>query len=188
MRATLLMFLMLTSACYGGLVLEEYMNDNNISQRTNVLGGPGNIFLQNHRVTIRVDATNIALNCVVVSSSTQNTTNTPYKSVNGNTNADVMKTNRWESRQKNNGGSLQEWIMFDLGATKSFNYFKIWWEGAYATSYAFQVSDDKINWTTVYTNGAGGGGTEEQHFSMATGRYVKMLSLKKVNDNFGYSF
>lgn len=88
---------------------------------------------------------------------------------------------RWGSAYTDN-----EWIYIDLGAAKPLNGVRLWWEGAYASAYQLQVSNDAATWTTVYSTSAGAGGVEDINFAPATGRYVRMLGIARAT-SYGYS-
>ncbi|MBQ2642880.1 MAG: discoidin domain-containing protein [Eubacterium sp.] len=60
--------------------------------------------------------------------------------VDGNT------STRWQANQ----GDTNEWLYVDLGKVATIDYLYLHWEAAYAKYYNIQVSDDEMNWTTVY--------------------------------------
>lgn len=87
---------------------------------------------------------------------------------------------RWSSNYSDN-----EWIYIDLGSSMLVDSVSLTWEAAYATSYKIQVSDDAQNWTDVYTNTNGQGGTEGIKFTPVQSRYVRMLGVQRVSTPFG---
>ena len=86
-----------------------------------------------------VTAENLALD-KKTECSTQTGDNTSGNAVDGNTGS------RWESAQTDN-----EWFLVDLGQIYDLTTVKIIWENAYGKGYNIQVSEDKENWTPVYT-------------------------------------
>jgi hypothetical protein len=79
----------------------------------------------------------------------------------------------------------QQFAMIDLGSPQSISLVKLYWENAYGKSYTVQVSNDTINWTTIYSQTNGHGGLDSFPVTGA-GRYVKLALLEK-GTNFGYS-
>lgn len=80
-----------------------------------------------------------------------------------------------------------QWYKVDLLAVKKINKVKIFWEGAYASDYAIQVSTDDVNYTTVFSTTAGAGGDVTHEFTTADARYVKIL-LSKAGTPWPMSF
>lgn len=73
-----------------------------------------------------------------------------------------------------------QWIYVDLGKTYNLDRVVLTWETAYASQYRIQVSNDGSNWSTVYTQLYGTGGTESISLpSGVSGRYVRMYSTKR---------
>jgi len=52
---------------------------------------------------------------------------------------------RWESASNDD-----EWFLLDMGQSRTFNYFKINWEGAYAKKFQLLASADGETYTTIY--------------------------------------
>ena len=75
-------------------------------------------------------------------------------------NADKAKdgdTNSRESRwatDKDNDGTTERWLKYDLGATYTINSFKVYWEATNATKYYIETSDDGSVWDTQVTETA----------------------------------
>ena len=61
------------------------------------------------------------------------------------------------------------------------------WEWAYSKRYDIQVSDDNINWRTVYSEKSGNGQIDEIHFDMVNARYVRMYGIERVQNSLGHS-
>ncbi|ODS36940.1 MAG: hypothetical protein A7315_04445 [Candidatus Altiarchaeales archaeon WOR_SM1_79] len=94
---------------------------------------------------------------------------------------DNNPSTRWSS-----GFSDNQWIYLDLGKSVEFNRVVLRWEAAFGKSYKIQVSDDKQNWTTVYSTATGDGGVDEITFSPVTARYVRMYGTER-GTGWGYS-
>ena len=52
------------------------------------------------------------------------------------------------------------WLQVGLGTPTGVKGATMYWEAAYARTYAIQVSDDSNAWRDVYSNNAGSGGVE----------------------------
>jgi hypothetical protein len=89
---------------------------------------------------------------------------------------------RWASVS----GSDPQWVYADLGSSTTINRMILYWEAAFATQYKIQVSTDANNWTDVYTEYNGNGGTDDLAVS-GTGRYVRMYGTQRTNSSWGYS-
>ena len=59
------------------------------------------------------------------------------------------------------------------------------WHSEYAREYDVEVSNDNSNWTRVYRNENGNGGTDTVNFSSREARYVR-VECNRRNDR-GYS-
>ena len=78
---------------------------------------------------------------------------------------------RWVSKS-----NKEEWIYVDLGAKSTINEIKLLWaEEDWASVYEIQLSDNAVDWRTVYTQNNGIGGTEVFPINKETGRYVRLL-------------
>ncbi|AEE44723.1 glycoside hydrolase family 3 N-terminal domain-containing protein [Cellulomonas fimi] len=71
------------------------------------------------------------------------------------------------------------WLQVDLGATASVDRVALAWEAAYAKAYRVQVAtaapQDPASWTTVHTETAGDGGTDDVTLpTPADARYVRI--------------
>jgi beta-glucanase (GH16 family) len=78
-----------------------------------------------------------------------------------------------------------QWIYVDLGEIRDIGKVVLVWEAAYALAYEIQVSDDAVNWTTLFAETAGNGGTDEIDLS-GSGRYVRMYGTSRATP-YGYS-
>ncbi|EGW41669.1 discoidin domain-containing protein [Desulfosporosinus sp. OT] len=85
------------------------------------------------------------------------------------------------------GGSDPQWIYVDLGTETSIKRVVLNWEAAYVKAYRIEVSNDKLNWTTVYRTSTGDGGTDDIDNLAASGRYVRMYGTQRANNSYGYS-
>jgi hypothetical protein len=87
---------------------------------------------------------------------------------------------RWASEQ-----SDDQWLQVDLGRQATVSRVVLRWEAAHGKGYRVQTSPDGSAWTTVHTETAGSGGTEDIDVS-GTGRYVRMLGTER-GTGYGYS-
>lgn len=87
---------------------------------------------------------------------------------------------RWSSKFAD-----PQWLQVDLGASSVLSRVALKWEGAYATAYILQGSDDTATWTTLKTVTNGVGGAEGYPVS-GKARYVRMTGTTR-NSAFGYS-
>ena len=88
---------------------------------------------------------------------------------------DGALTTRWASAE----GVDPQWIYVDLGVPSNFNRVKLNWEAAYGKDYSISVSNDAINWTTIYSTVAGDGGIDEISFPVTTARYVRIHGTQR---------
>lgn len=88
---------------------------------------------------------------------------------------------RWSSGRGDN-----QWLMVDLGSTKSVGRVELRWEEAYATAFSIQVSQDGENWKDVYTTEEGNGGAESLTFKTVVTRFVRVFARKRATE-FGVS-
>jgi len=123
--------------------------------------------------------TNLALGKTTTTSSTETAALTSANAVDGSA------ATRWSS-----AFSDPQWIAVDLGQTCAINRVVLRWEAAYGKAYQIQVSNDAINWTTIYTTTAGGGGVNDLTGLSGNGRYVRMFGTARTTINgaqYGYS-
>ncbi|WP_425281129.1 cellulase family glycosylhydrolase [Paenibacillus jilunlii] len=120
-------------------------------------------------------ATNIAANKTATASSSEDSTKTQDRAVDGNA------STRWSSNY-----SDPQWISVDLGSPNNVSGVKLNWEVAYAKAYQIQVSADNSNWTTVYSTTTGDGGIDHISFAATNARYVRMYGTQRATE-YGYS-
>jgi mannan endo-1,4-beta-mannosidase len=120
---------------------------------------------------------NIALNKTVTVSSTESSAYPGSNAVDGN-----IDTTRWAS-----SNSDPQYITVDLGQTYNISRVMLYWENAYGTQYRIQVSTDGNNWTDVFTEYNGNGQVDDISLTGASGRYVRMYGMQRVNSSWGYS-
>lgn len=130
--------------------------------------------------TTSTPTTNLALNRPVTVSSVEPPPNSAgccagSNAVDGNT------STRWASAETDN-----EWIYIDLGAQYNISQAVLRWEAAYASSFKVQASNDASAWQDCYSTTTGTGGTQTLSLSNCTGRYVRMLGIKRGTP-YGYS-
>ena len=121
-------------------------------------------------ITVTNTPSNLALNKPATASST-NGSNTPSKAVDGST------STYWRSGSISS--STITWLQVDLQTVQTISRAVIKWNGSYyAKNYQIQTSSNGTSWSTVYTDNAGTGGTDDYTFSPATGRYVRVYMTK----------
>lgn len=108
--------------------------------------------------TIR-DQTNVALNKPVIGSDNLNK---------------LVKINDGDLNNSWKGAKKTDWIQIDLGQSQTINRILMKWNTTYADQYEVQVSEDTNSFTTVYTEAAGNGQTDDIQFADTQARYVKI--------------
>ncbi|MCK4946880.1 MAG: discoidin domain-containing protein [Candidatus Aureabacteria bacterium] len=96
------------------------------------------------------------------------------KTIDGDSNS------RWSSQFADD-----EWIYVDLGKVVDVSTVSISWETAYGSEYEIQISDDAINWGTVYTESNSDGCLDTVGINTKA-RYIKMMGLRRATE-WGYS-
>ncbi|MFY0654715.1 MAG: discoidin domain-containing protein [Cyclobacteriaceae bacterium] len=129
-----------------------------------------------YSVTFEIESSdiNLALNKTVVTSSDENSGTSGSNAVDG------VQSTRWAS-----SFSDPNWIYVDLGANYNLEQVVLIWEAAYARAYEVQISDDASNWSTIFSESAGNGGTDELSVS-GNGRYVRINGTTRATP-YGYS-
>ena len=91
---------------------------------------------------------------------------------------------RWESAQTDD-----EWFLLDLGQSRTFNYFKIKWEGAYAKKFQLLASTDGETFTAIYTEDNLDHADWQKIYleTATTARYIKYQGIKRAT-GYGQSF
>jgi type 1 glutamine amidotransferase len=74
----------------------------------------------------------------------------------------------------------RSWIYVDLGDSYPVDRVRLFWEGAFATEYELQVSNDTQDWRTVHSETSGDGGTDDITFKPVSARYVRMHGTKRA--------
>ena len=113
-------------------------------------------------------------------SSAEATSGTAAAAIDNNTGS------RWESKAED----PQTWTL-DLGQARIFNTIEIVWEGAYAKTFTVSVSNDKEDWTPIWTvEGqalSGFPNTQTQLIDKTTARYIQFQGTER-GTQYGYSF
>jgi uncharacterized repeat protein (TIGR02543 family) len=77
------------------------------------------------------------------------------------------------------------WLHVDLGSAQTVGRAIVRWKETYiAKSYELQVSNDDVNWTTVYSTTAGASGSQQFTFSQTSARYVRFYMTKNSKSNY----
>ncbi len=135
---------------------------------TNACGSDDEV--KTNYITVTNTPVNVALNKPATASST-NGSNTPSKAVDGST------STYWRSGSISS--STITWLQVDLQTAQSINRAVVKWNGSYyAKNYQIQISNDATNWSTVYTDNAGNGGTDDYSFANVSARYVRVYMTK----------
>ncbi|GAT73785.1 alkaline phosphatase [Microbacterium sp. HM58-2] len=95
---------------------------------------------------------------------------------------DGSATSRWASVE----GVDPQWIRVDLGAGATVSKVVLKWEAAYASKYRVEMSADGTSWTTLATEAAGNGGTDEFTGLNGSGRYLRIYGTAR-GTAYGYS-
>ena len=104
----------------------------------------------------------------------------------GATSPEAAVDGRLDTRWSSEFGRDPQWLAVDLGTVTTISRVELVWQGAYATSYAIEVSLDGEHWKEVYATTKGAGGTEVARFQPVQARWVRMLGKQRVTP-FGYS-
>lgn len=124
-------------------------------------------------------SSNLSLNRPAVASSTQ--ASDAKGSYNARYALDGNLTTRWSSAFAD-----PQWITIDLGAPKQITRVVLNWETAFGKSYTIRVSEDKVNWTTIYGTTTGDGGIDDITGLSGSGRYIRMYGTAR-GTQWGYS-
>ncbi|OBZ09653.1 hypothetical protein A8L34_20440 [Bacillus sp. FJAT-27264] len=123
---------------------------------------------------------NVALNRPVTASSYEQSPYLPPNSTLPQLAVDGNKDTRWSSNPTDD-----EWIRVDLGSVRTLGRVIIDWEAAAGRIYDIQLSNDGNNWTTIYREMHGDGGTLNLPV-YSSGRYLRMKGIARAT-TFGYS-
>ncbi len=88
---------------------------------------------------------------------------------------DSNLSTRWSSAY-----SDPQWLRVDYGARRYFSRVVLRWEAAASRNYDLQVSDDGVNFTTIYNDPNGNGGVDDITGLSARGRYLRMYSYSRT--------
>jgi Glycosyl hydrolase catalytic core/F5/8 type C domain len=88
---------------------------------------------------------------------------------------DGNATTRWSS-----AFSDPQWVSASLGGIRYINRVVLSWEAAFSSDYDIQVSSDNANWTTVFKNCLGKGGTEDISFAWTQAQYLRIYSRARA--------
>ena len=91
----------------------------------------------------------------------------------GTTSPEAAVDGRLDTRWSSEFGRDPQWLAVDLGAVTSISRVEIVWQGAFATSYAIEVSLDGEKSDQVYATTQGAGGTEVARFKPVDARWVR---------------
>jgi hypothetical protein len=89
---------------------------------------------------------------------------------------------RWSS-----GYTDGEWIYLDFGKPKTISKLIIKWEQAYATDFDILTSDDAASWKSLLSLKSQKGDTNDIKFAPVVTRYVKVVSVRRANPEWGVS-
>lgn len=88
---------------------------------------------------------------------------------------------RWSSDYRDDS-----WIQLDLGQARRIDRVHLHWEAAYGRAFGISVSDDGVDWKTVFTETEGDGGEDQIRFTPVTARYVRLQGEERATQ-WGYS-
>lgn len=112
---------------------------------------------------------NIALNTTTIVSSSYSSTTYGNKAVDGNYGT------YWRTKFRSNLSS--EYILVDLGNTRSISRVVLNWNIYFATRYDIEISTDNVSWTKIFAASAENGAADTIDFSAMNARYVRMTSF-----------
>ncbi|MFN8546010.1 MAG: discoidin domain-containing protein [Candidatus Binatia bacterium] len=80
-------------------------------------------------------------------------------------------TTSWQSEP----GADEQWVIVDLVRNWEYGGLVIDWDPVdYATAYEVQVSNDRVQWTTVYATASGKGGRDYVYMPDAESRFIRL--------------
>lgn len=89
---------------------------------------------------------------------------------------------RWSSTYQD-----PTWIALDLARPRRIDRVRLLWQGAFAKTYAIQVSGDGERWQTVHEEENGDGNLDEIRFAPVLARHVRLLGKERALPRWGYS-
>jgi len=81
----------------------------------------------------------------------------------------------WSSNPANN-----QWITLDLGEPIPVELVILQWGAGYGKTYDIQVSNDNVNWTTLYSENNGNGNTDFLPNLKGNGRYIRIYGKTRA--------
>ncbi|MGL1935051.1 MAG: discoidin domain-containing protein, partial [Fibrobacterales bacterium] len=117
---------------------------------------------------------NVALNKPASASTIEGSSYSATQAVDGS------MSSRWSSHF-----SDPQWIEIDLEETYQVSQIVLHWETAGASDYEVQVSDNRIDWTTIHTEKNGNAGVDNRSVD-GVGRYIRMYGTQRTTQ-WGYS-
>jgi hypothetical protein len=124
---------------------------------------------------LKADDRNVAYRKKTTSSSNENQRLGPENAVDN----DLMT--RWSS-----AWSDPQWISIDLEKEYTIDKFRLYWEGAYGTSYNIETSPDGKTWREIYATAESDGEIDEIEVEPVKARYVRINGLSRATE-YGYS-
>ena len=97
---------------------------------------------------------------------------------------DGNQGSRWESEKNDN-----EWFLLNMGQSRTFNYFKINWEDAYAKKFQLLASADGETFTTIYSEANLDHASWQKIYleTPVTAQYIKYQGIERATQ-WGQSF
>lgn len=146
----------------------NYTGSDNFTFKAN--DGQYNSNIATVAITVSAANSNLALNKPVTASST-NSSYPTSRAVDGNT------STHWRSGSVSS--STLTWLRVDLQSVQTISRVVVEWNSSYyAKNYQIQISQDNLNWSTIYTDNSGNGGDDNCVFATTTARYVRVYMTK----------
>ncbi len=118
---------------------------------------------------------NLALGTTATSTGDEGAGSGPLNAIDGNL------TTRWSSAFANASN-----LTINLGSVQKVGQVVLRWERAYGYQYQIRVSTDGQNFTPVFTQTAGQGGSENVTFPVVSAQYVQFYGIQR-SSQYGYS-
>lgn len=120
----------------------------------------------------------------LVSSTKEVTVSSTRDGSTGDLATDGCNDTRWESDWR---GDKAEWIKIDLKKATKITKIHLNWEGACASEYQIQISDDDESWTNIKEITDGKAGKIDFDFDQVTARFVRIYASKRAMPAYGVS-
>ncbi|WP_199669466.1 discoidin domain-containing protein, partial [Erysipelatoclostridium sp. AM42-17] len=120
----------------------------------------------------------------LVSSNKEVTVSSVRGDATGDLATDGSDDTRWESDWR---GDKAEWIKIDLKKETKITKIHLNWEGACASEYQIQISDDDDSWTNIKEVTDGKAGKIDFDFDQVTARFVRIYASKRAMIAYGVS-